>query len=116
MTRVLSLFVIVSLIGSALPASAVAADGPTAAARPLHRAIQEAAVLAAREMTPAPAMTATPVAPRPRSGQDRSRKQMGGGGGNTAMVLGLVGTLVGVAATVYMVREMKKSSEPDSQQ
>ncbi|MCC7124194.1 MAG: hypothetical protein IT178_05055 [Acidobacteria bacterium] len=116
MSRVLSLFVIVALFGSALPVSAAAADEPTAAARPLQLSIQKAAVLAAREMTPAPAMAATPVAPRPFSGTDRSRKQMGGGGGKAAMVLTLVGSLVGVAATVYMVREMKKSSEADSQQ
>ena len=58
---------------------------------------------------PAVAQSSTPRT-LPRGTNTRIRKQGGGGG---AMVIGLVSTLVGVAATVYMMKEMKKNSESD---
>jgi hypothetical protein len=45
----------------------------------------------------------------PKSGTGRIRKQ----GGNTALIIGLVTTLVGVGATVYMVNEMNKDKDVD---
>ena len=44
----------------------------------------------------------------PKSGSGRIRKQ-----GSTAMIIGLVTTLVGVGATVYMVNEMNKDKDVD---
>jgi hypothetical protein len=49
-------------------------------------------------------------APRPYQGRDRSRKQMGGGGSKTGMVIGVVSALAGTAATIYMVKEMQKNN------
>jgi hypothetical protein len=70
---------------------------------------------AERAIVAGPLVVTRPVAqsstPRtlPRGTNNRIRKQGGGG----AMVIGLVSTLVGVAATVYMMKEMKKNSESD---
>ena len=47
--------------------------------------------------------------PSTRRGKTAIRAQ--GGGGKTGMIIGLVSTLVGVAATVYMVREMQKAQK-----
>ena len=51
-------------------------------------------------------------APRPYEGRDRSRKQ--GGGGKTGMVIGLASALIGTAATIYMVKQMKDSTKQAS--
>lgn len=53
-------------------------------------------------MTPA-----FPVTPK----RDRSLKQMGGGGGGGMMVMGIIGTLAGLAGTYYMVKMMKDQQD-----
>jgi hypothetical protein len=45
----------------------------------------------------------------PRQRNDGTRYQ-GGGGGKTGMIIGIVSTAAGIAATVYMVKYMKKST------
>lgn len=51
------------------------------------------------------------TAPRPDRGGDQTRKQMGGGGGKTGMIIGLVSAAAGAAATVYMIKAMKDSTK-----
>ncbi len=35
----------------------------------------------------------------------------GGGGGSAAMVIGLIGTVAGLAATYFVIKEMQKQTE-----
>ena len=48
----------------------------------------------------------------PARGKTRVAKQSsnGGGGGHTALVLGLVGTAAGLGATYYLVKESQKQT------
>ncbi len=91
-----------------VPAHVFASDAKAPPA-PETPSIRTAADRAVRVETLQPAAQEVPV-PRPYQGRDRSRKQMGGGG-KTAMVIGVVTALAGTAATLYMVKEMQKSSE-----
>jgi hypothetical protein len=49
--------------------------------------------------------------PSTRRGKTAIRAQGQGGGGKTGMIIGLVTTLVGVGATIYMVKEMQKATD-----
>lgn len=99
------------LIGALLIALSPAttwAEGPaqptqTNAPATLHAAITHAAADAASD----PALQLRIPSQSPQSG---IRKQSTGGG-HTGMILGIVGSLVGVAATVYMVKQMQKTTK-----
>lgn len=99
------------LIGALLIALSPAttwAEGPaqptqTKAPATLHAAITHAAADAASD----PALQLRIPSQSPQSG---IRKQSTGGG-HTGMILGIVGSLVGVAATVYMVKQMQKTTK-----
>jgi hypothetical protein len=65
-------------------------------------------IRSARETAPAASAQRVPIS-LPRQGSDRIRKQ-----GKTGMIIGLVSTVVGAAAAVYMVKEMKKSSDDNN--
>lgn len=84
---------------------------PPADARPIADAIRKAgAGLSDPQTARRPAAQAQKVPTSlPKSGSNRIRKQ----GGNTGMIIGLVTALVGVGATVYMVKEMNKDSDND---
>lgn len=88
-----------------------AEGGPIADARPIGEAIRKAGVeLSDPQTARRPAAQAQKVPTSlPKSGSNRIRKQ----GGNTGMIIGLVTALVGVGATVYMVKEMNKDNDND---
>jgi hypothetical protein len=118
MKKLLCSGVVVCLISSALPMQALASEA-TAAAEPAPRATLRTSIQRAVETTSlattaplANARQSTLSFPRPDRGPDRTRKQMGGGGGGkTGMIIGLVSAVAGVAATVYMVKVMKDSTK-----
>ena len=82
----------------------------TAEAKPIASAIQKSGVELASQTPKSNARAASQKVPTslPKTGSSRVRKQ---GGGSTAMIIGLVSTLVGVGATVYMVKEMNKDND-----
>ena len=85
--------------------------GRIADARPIGEAIRKAGVELSDPLTarrPAAQAQKVPTS-LPKSGSNRIRKQ----GGNTGMIIGLVTALVGVGATVYMVKEMNKDNDND---
>jgi hypothetical protein len=109
MKRIVSSLLVVSILALAIPAGA-AESTPTgnANATPIRAAIAKAGTDLAQATPPSAAPVKAQV-PRtmPRTGSDRIRKQ---GGGPGMMVFGLISTLVGVGATVYMVKQMKKDT------
>jgi hypothetical protein len=54
---------------------------------------------------------AAQVGPRSLPRQPNEGARMQGGGGKTGMIIGLVSAAAGIAATVYMVKYMKKSTD-----
>ena len=114
MKKLLCSLVALSMMASAAPAWAAgagAAASTMAKPMPLRSAIQQTASRVERQ--PAPAAQTNLPRTMPRTGSDKVRHS---GGGGTGMVIGLVSTLVGVAATVYMVKQMKKTTDEVKQQ
>lgn len=108
--RVLFATVVAAAMTVAAPMQVLASE--TAKASPSATA-PTATIAAAAERAVRTASSGVP-APRPYEGRDRSRKQMGGGGGKTGMVIGLVSAVAGTAATIYMVKQMKDSTKQSS--
>lgn len=117
MKRLIAATLVVALIAPALPAFAAdttAESTETAYAarqgtRPTISLRDSAKQAAATESAPAAS-----YGPRslPRQGNDGVRNQMGGGGGGHAgMIIGLVSAAVGIGATVYMMKYMKKQND-----
>jgi hypothetical protein len=100
---------LLAAVALSVPAHVFASDTKAPPA-PETASIRAAADRAVRAEPRQPAAQEVPV-PRPYQGRDRSRKQMGGGGSKTGLVIGVVTALAGTAATLYMVKEMQKSSE-----
>jgi hypothetical protein len=107
--------VIAALLGGIAPvntwaAGADLAKGKDAGAGGLQAAISRAATEAttdsALRLRAAPA--ASLPAGRPKSG---ARMQSKGGGGHTGMIIGLITTAVGIAATVYAVKAVEKETK-----
>ena len=75
----------------------------------IAQAVQAATAPVPARAVAAPSFTATafPVTAK----RDRSLKQMGGGGGGGMMVMGIIGTLAGLAGTYYMVKMMKDQQD-----
>lgn len=71
----------------------------------IAQAVQAATVHVPTRAIAAPSFT-TPAFPVTAK-RDRSLKQMSGGGGGGMMVMGIIGTLAGLAGTYYMVKMMK---------
>ena len=127
MRRILTTLLTSGLIVALITPATLAAAGDRDGAGPAGTTAEPSVVASARPMTAVPAVSirasidravatmlkSAPVAaaqgpaPTTRRGKTAIRAQ-GGGGGKTGMIIGLVSTLVGVAATVYMVREMQK--------
>jgi hypothetical protein len=127
MRRFLSRIVVsLSVVALATPATIASAAGPDEAARAeTARAAAPVAIVqpvikgTLREATNrAVAVTAEQRAgqPGPQTGQRSKgvRYQMGGGG-KGAMVMGLVMTVVGLGASVYMIKMMQDKSNEDQQ-
>ena len=97
-------------------ARAAAGDGTPVAVTPgirasIDRAVDAGAPLTSRlASSPAFLAPAFPVAPK----RDRSLKQMGGGGGGGMMVMGIIGTLAGLAGTYYRVKMMKDQQKDEA--
>jgi hypothetical protein len=114
MKKTLCSLLVLTVMSAAIPA--YAADSETAQApAPSDRTPIAAAIVKVGSDLSAPQARLQPRANAqkvptslPRSGSDRIRKQ---GGGKTGMIIGLVSSVVGVAATVYMVKEMKKDND-----
>jgi hypothetical protein len=111
MKKTVCSLLVLSILSMTVPAWA-ADDGSTKTASPetvtpLRSAIAKAGTqLSQIPATPAAAKAQIPRTPK-RTGSDRTRMRRGAG----MMVFGLISTLVGVGATVYMVREMKKDTD-----
>lgn len=110
--RRVSAVLIAALLGPAntWAAGAELAKATNAGAGGLQAAISRAATQATTDSalrlsaTPAPSQPAS----RPKSGV---RRQSTGGGGHTGMIIGLVTTAVGIAATVYAVKAFQKEEK-----
>jgi hypothetical protein len=70
------------------------------------RAAAQRAAIALADRTPA-GPVAAPVRHAPRT----VRAQMGGGGGKSGMIMGLVSAVVGVGASIYMYKMMTKDKD-----
>ena len=103
----LSTGLIAALMTGMVPATTWAA-GPTEAQKTttanLHLAIARAAVESAHDAS----LQMLPT--RPTATDPNVRKQSSGGG-HAMMVMTIIGSLVGVAATVYMVKELQKTEK-----
>ena len=100
---------IVTLVSALAPLNswADATSTTDAKAGRLQAAIRQAAATAA--VAPSLQLQAKPPAPAPaRTGV---RKQSTGGGGHAGMIIGLVTAAAGIGATVYMVKEMEKTTK-----
>ena len=105
----------VAVLSAAVPVRAADVEAPkppVAEAKPITAAIEKSgAELSRQQQQRGGGRAAAQKVPTslPKSGSGRIRKQ----GGNTAMIIGIVTTLVGVGATVYMVNEMNKDKDVD---
>jgi uncharacterized membrane-anchored protein len=120
MKRIIAATLVAALIAPSVPAFAAESTATESAA--LERTIE---AIAAAQPTPAQVSLRTSAkqavgtdaaayGPRsmPRQPNDGVRHQMGGGGGsNVGMIIGLISAVAGVAATVYMVKQMKKTTD-----
>jgi hypothetical protein len=114
MKKTLCGLLVLSVMSAAVPVHAASAE--TSKSQPDPKPISAAMMKAGSDLASQPAPAAAPQAKAqkvptslPRSGSDRIRKQ-----GKSGMIIGLVSSLVGVAATVYMVKEMKKDNDQDN--
>ncbi len=113
MKKTLCGLLVLSVMSAAVPAHAAGTESSKPSeAKPISAAIMKAGSDLASPPVPAAAPQAkaqkVPTS-LPRSGSDRIRKQ-----GKSGMIIGLVSSLVGVAATVYMVKEMKKDTDQNN--
>jgi hypothetical protein len=107
MKKTVCSLLVLAILSLAVPA---AADESEKAQRPSASSIRAAIAQSGTELAQVPsAARVRAQIPRtlPRSGSDQIRKQ----GGSGKMVFGIVTTLVGVAATVYMVKQMKEDTD-----
>jgi hypothetical protein len=110
MKRIITPTLIAALIAASVPALAAESTAP---ASPAPVSIRTSV----KEAVKADAAPAAAYGPRsmPRQPNDGTRNQMGGGGGSkTGMIIGLVSAAAGIAATVYMVKQMKKTTDAAS--
>ena len=100
----LSAAVITALMSGLWPVQARADEPAPAGSTSLRASIDRAVVRASSGHT-------GPVT-LPSHGTPRIAKQAsnGGGGGHTALILGLVGTAAGLGATYYLVKETQKQT------
>lgn len=83
------------------------AQGPTLEAA-ITRAATDAASNPSLQLHSAPPAAAG-------TGRQVRKQSTGGGGGHTAMIVSLVSAAVGIGATVYMVKEMEKTTQIPSE-
>jgi len=107
MKRLIAAIVVAALIAPALPA--FAAEG-TESPKPAVSLRESATRAVAKDTKESATVNAYGPRSMPRQPNDGVRNQGGGGGGHAGMIIGLVSTAAGIAATVYMVKMMKKST------
>jgi hypothetical protein len=100
-----SAIVAIAMFAALLPTAAFAA--PAGASSPpsrpdLHAAIHRAAVQAASQQ-PAPITLGRPAS--------QAVRKQSTGGGHTMMIISLVSTVAGIAATYYVVKQMQKTTK-----
>ncbi len=112
MKRVIAATLVLALITPALPAFAAdgAAESSEATVVRQTAPVVPAVTMSLRES--AKQVTAQ-VGPRsmPRQPNEGARNQMGGGGGKTGMIIGLVSAAAAIGLTVYMLKYMKKTTD-----
>lgn len=113
--RWVSPVLIAALIGVVAPVNTWAAGADVAKAKDrgagrLHAAISRAATEAVSN--PALQLGVSQPAAEPATGVRMQRS----GGGHTGMIIGLVTTAVGIAATVYTVKALQKSTKDAQKQ
>ena len=102
-SKSVSVVLIASTLMAAIPKIGWAGeDAPPQATVDLRKAIDRAA---AQSVTKS--VSTTPLS-KPAA---RARQNTGGGGGSSAMIWTLVGTIGGLAATYFMVKEMQKQTD-----
>jgi hypothetical protein len=114
MKKMLCSLLVLSVMTAAVPMHAAGneATRPAADPKPIAAAIMKAGGDLSTRQTPLvqPQVKAQKVPTSlPRAGSDRIRKQS-----KTGMIIGLVSSLAGVAATVYMVKEMNKDTDQNN--
>jgi Flp pilus assembly protein TadB len=111
MKKMLCGLLVLSVMSAAVPVRAASSESSKSPeAKPISAAIMKAGSDLASAPAAAPQARAQKVPTSlPRSGSNRIRKQ-----GKAGMIIGLVSTLAGVAATVYMVKELKKDTGQDN--
>jgi hypothetical protein len=97
--RFVSLTLAVTVVAAGLPALSRAEATPLRAS--IDRALSQPSASGPRAAAPSPVR-------RNQSGGST----VGGGGGGGRMILALIGTAVSVGATIYMVKQIKKSEDP----
>ena len=103
-SRSVCVLVIASVLVTALPKSIFAEEASAPGSINLRASIDRAAAKSVAE--------ATAVAAPVRGTQAAARaRQGGGGGGSMMMVWTLVGTITSLAATYYIVKEMRKETD-----
>lgn len=107
--KIVSTTLMASLLLAAAPITARAVDGPTPA--PSLRASMDRAVadaVAAQKANPA----AKAVRRQASAATGARMTGGGGGGGKGMMVMMILGTAAGLAGTYFVVKEMRKQSNP----
>lgn len=107
--KIVSATLMASLLLAVAPITARAADGPTPA--PSLRASMDRAVadaVAAQKANPA----AKAVRRQASAATGARMTGGGGGGGKGMMVMMILGTAAGLAGTYFVVKEMRKQSNP----
>lgn len=102
----LSTGLIAALMTGMVPATTWAA-GPSESQKTtgnLHLAIARVAAESAHDAS----LQMLPARP---TGTDPNVRKQSSGGGHAMMVMTIIGSLVGVAATVYMVKELQKTTK-----
>ena len=108
--RLITSALIVTMVSALAPLNSWAGGTtPTTDAKAgrLQAAIRQAAATAAA--TPSLQLQAKPPAPAPA--KTGVRRQSTGGGGHAGMIIGLVTAAASIGATVYMVKEMQKTTK-----
>ena len=104
-SRSVCVLVIASVLVTALPKSIFAEEASAPGSINLRAAIDRAAAQSVAESP----MVSAPVKGTPPAA--RARQAGGGGGGSMMMVWTLVGTVTSLAATYYIVKEMRKETD-----
>jgi hypothetical protein len=112
---------LLSLVVSAVPAWAetpATPSGGTVAPVTLRasvdRAIASAAIAPSQSGESQTGRRGSPPPSQFASGSTTGQSMGGGGGGKTMMIVGILGTVAGLAGTYFVIKEMKKTTDAAS--